>query len=108
MDEEMTAYCPRYQHAVEIIGRRWTGAVLRALIAGETHFAALARTVPGMSDRLLSERLKELEVEGIVQRTVTPCTPVRVEYTLTVMGHALMPVVQTIATWAETYLEPTA
>jgi DNA-binding HxlR family transcriptional regulator len=104
----MAAYCPRYQHAVEIIGRRWTGAVLRALIAGETHFAALARIVPGMSDRLLSERLKELEAEGIVQRTVTPSTPVRVEYTLTAMGHALMPVVQTIATWAETYLEPTA
>jgi DNA-binding HxlR family transcriptional regulator len=103
--DELTPFCPRYQRAIEILGRRWTGAVVRALISGETHFGALARTVPGMSDRLLSQRLKELESEGIVERTVTPSTPVQVEYTLTPMGCALIPVVQTIAEWAETYIE---
>ena len=101
----MAAYCPRYQRAIEMIGRRWSGAILRALIIGTTHFSDLARTVPGMSDRLLSERLKELEAEGLVVRTVTPSTPVRVEYTLTPMGHALYGVVEAIAGWAETYLE---
>jgi DNA-binding HxlR family transcriptional regulator len=105
MSDEMSAYCPRYQRAVEIIGRRWTGAILRALIAGETRFGEIAHTVPGVSDRLLSERLKELELEGIVTRTVTPSTPVRVEYGLTEMGSALIPVVTALGTWAETYLE---
>jgi DNA-binding HxlR family transcriptional regulator len=106
MSREMAAYCPRYQRAVEIIGRRWTGAILRALMAGQTRFGEIAHIVPGVSDRLLSERLKELEMEGIVTRTVTPCTPVLVEYGLTDMGSALMPVVLALGTWAETYIDP--
>jgi DNA-binding HxlR family transcriptional regulator len=106
MSEQMSAFCPRYQRAAEIIGRRWTGAILRALIAGETRFGQIAHTVPGVSDRLLSERLKELETEGIVTRTVTPSTPVLVEYGLTDMGTALMPVVVALGTWAETYIDP--
>jgi DNA-binding HxlR family transcriptional regulator len=101
---ELAPYCPRYQRAAEIIGRRWTGAILRALIAGQTRFGEIAHTVPGVSDRLLSERLKELEAEGIVTRTVTPSTPVRVDYGLTEMGRALIPVVQAVAAWAEAYL----
>src|SRR5207249_9479244 len=102
--EEMSAFCPRYSRAAEIIGRRWTGGVLRALMAGRTHFSEIAATVPGLSDRLLSERLKELEDEGIVRRTVTACRPVRIDYELTDMGHALLPVVQSIAEWAEEWI----
>src|SRR5712692_11475057 len=74
---DLTAFCPRFHHAVELIGRRWTGAVIRALLSGLTRFSDLAAAIPGLSDRMLSERLKELEAEGLVVRTVIPETPVR-------------------------------
>lgn len=102
--DELSPFCPRYSRAVEIIGRRWTGAVLRALMSGRTRFNEIAQTVPGISDRLLSERLRELEEEGIVTRTVTPCKPVRIEYALTEMGNALGPVVQAVGEWAEVWI----
>ena len=101
---ELSPFCAVYTRAVEIIGRRWTGAILRSLIAGRTRFNEIAATVPGLSDRLLSERLKELEAEGIVVRRVTPSTPVRIDYELTESGRALIPVVQDIAQWAEAWL----
>jgi DNA-binding HxlR family transcriptional regulator len=97
-------FCPRFHHAVELIGRRWSGAILRAMLAGETRFSEIAATVPGLSDRLLSERLKELEAEGVIERTVHPETPVRIEYHLTEKGQSLAPVIESIATWAETWL----
>jgi DNA-binding HxlR family transcriptional regulator len=104
MTEEFSDFCPRFSRAIEIVGRRWTGAILRALLAGHTRFNDIAATVPGLSDRLLSERLKELEAEGIVERSVTPSTPVRVSYTLTEMGEALLPVFESLAGWAETWV----
>lgn len=102
--EQLSPYCEVYSRAIEILGRRWTGAILRALMAGRTRFNDIAHTIPGLSDRLLSERLKELEAEGLVTRTVTPCTPVRVEYSLTEAGNALVPVVWSVAKWAEAWL----
>ena len=101
---DLAPFCPRYTKAVEIIGRRWTGGILRALMTGRTRFNEIASTVPGLSDRLLSERLKELEAEGIIARTVTPSTPVRIDYTLTEMGEGLIPIVCSVAQWAETWL----
>jgi len=98
--EQLSPYCAQYTEALEIIGRRWTGAILRALLAGRTRFNEISSTVPGLSDRLLSERLKELEGEGVIDRTVTPSTPVRIEYSLTEKGEALAPVIEAIATWA--------
>lgn len=98
------AFCPRYHHAVELIGRRWSGAILRAMLTGAQRFSEIAAVVPGLSDRLLSERLKELESEGIAERVVIPDTPVRVEYRLTEKGHALLPVVEALAEWAESWL----
>jgi DNA-binding HxlR family transcriptional regulator len=89
---------------VELIGRRWSGAILRAMLAGAQRFSEIAATVPGLSDRLLSERLKELEAEEIVTRVVIPDTPVRVEYRLTEKGYALLPVVEALAEWAEHWL----
>lgn len=97
-------FCPRYHHAVELIGRRWTGAIIRAMLGGVTRFSDLTQTVPGLSDRMLSERLKELEAEGIVERTVFPDTPVRIEYHVTAKGRALAGVVDSIAAWAEHWL----
>jgi DNA-binding HxlR family transcriptional regulator len=94
------AFCPMYHRAVELIGRRWTGAILRALLAGVSRFSDLASTVPGMSDRMLSERLKELEAEGVVLRRVVPETPVRIEYELTEKGRALQGVIEAVSEWA--------
>ena len=99
--DELEAFCPYYHHAVELIGRRWTGAILRAMLVGVSRFSELAQTIPGMSQRMLSERLKELEAEGVVARTVTPSVPVRVEYHLTEKGQSLGSVIDAVARWAE-------
>jgi DNA-binding HxlR family transcriptional regulator len=99
----LAPFCPAYSHAMEIIGRRWTGAIIRSLLTGATRYSEIVAAVPGLSDRLLSERLKELEAEGIVERTVTPTTPVRIDYALTEKGQALGSVVREVASWAETW-----
>jgi DNA-binding HxlR family transcriptional regulator len=98
---ERSAFCPAYTHAVEVIGRRWTGAILRSMLAGATRFSEILADVPELSDRLLSQRLKQLEAEGIVERSVTPTTPVRIDYGLTAKGRALGSVVDAVAAWAE-------
>lgn len=103
--EAMTTFCPQFHRAVELIGRRWTGAILRAMMAGSSRFSDLARDVPGLSDRLLSERLRELEAEGIVTRTVIPEVPVRVEYHLTEKGTNLKDVLVAISDWASVWVE---
>ncbi len=100
----LTGFCPRYHQAIEIIGRRWTGVIIRALLCGDTRFSQIRTTIPGLSDRLLSERLKELEAEGIVERRVLAETPVRIEYHLTPKGKALADVVQAASAWAERWL----
>ena len=102
--EGFSGFCPRYHRAIEIIGRRWTGAIVRALLAGDYRFCQIRSTIPGLSDRLLSERLKELEAEGIVERRVHVDTPVRIEYRLTAKGEALAAVVQAVSAWAEVWL----
>jgi len=98
---EPAAFCPVYQRTVELIGRRWTGSIVRALMSGVTRFSDICVTVPGLSDRMLAERLKELEVEGIVLRTVLAETPVRVEYSLTDKGRDLNSVMIAVSGWAE-------
>ena len=102
-DPHLSAFCPVFHHAIELIGRRWTGAILRAMLSGEARFSDIAAAVPGLSDRLLSERLKELEAEGIVTRTVVPSTPVRVDYALTDKGEALHDVIVAVSAWAESW-----
>lgn len=101
---DLTPFCPRFHHAVELIGRRWSGAIIRAMLAGATRFSDITSAVPGLSDRLLSERLKELEAEGVLTRTVYPEIPVRIEYRLTDKGQALAPIVEALSTWAEEWL----
>jgi DNA-binding HxlR family transcriptional regulator len=103
-----SAFCPVYQRTVELIGRRWTGAILRALFSGVTRFSDVCETVPGLSDRMLAERLKELESEGMVRRTVIPETPVRVEYSLTDKGRDLDSVIRAVSGWAERWETPAA
>jgi DNA-binding HxlR family transcriptional regulator len=98
------AVCPRYHHAIELIGRRWTGAILYALSTGVERFHTLLEAVPGLSDRMLSERLKELEAEGIVHRIVLPTTPVTIMYQLTEKGRALQGVMDAIGQWATEWI----
>ena len=100
-DPGPAAFCPYYHRAVELIGRRWTGVIVRALLGGVERFSDLTGAIPGLSDRMLSERLKELEAEGIVVRTVIPETPVRISYHLTEKGRALGSVIQAVSAWAE-------
>lgn len=99
--QDASVFCPVYHHAIELIGRRWTGAILRAMLTGTTRFSDITAAVPGLSDRLLSERLKELEAEGIVTRTVIPSTPVKIAYELTPKGSALNDVIMAVSEWAE-------
>jgi DNA-binding HxlR family transcriptional regulator len=99
-----TALCPRYHHAIELIGRRWSGAILQVMRSGVVRFSDLAAAIPGLSDRMLSERLKELEAERLVERRVIPETPVRVEYRLTAQGEALGVVLDAVKSWADSWL----
>lgn len=99
-----TAFCPYYHQAVAVIERRWAGLILRALLAGKTRFNDIASVWPGMSNRLLSQRLKEFERDGIVRRIVHDETPVRVEYRLTDKGEALSGVVIALTEWADHWL----
>src|SRR5687767_13021260 len=98
------ALCTRFHRASELIGRRWTGAIIFLLLKQTCRFATLRDSIPDITDRMLSERLQELEKEGIVERVVIPETPVRVEYSLTKKGTALAEAVDSIATWAEKYI----
>jgi DNA-binding HxlR family transcriptional regulator len=100
----LSAFCPRFHRAVELIGRRWTGAVIRTLCTGPQGFNELLSTIPGLSDRLLTERLRELEREKIVHREVLAGPPVRVQYSLTDRGAQLEPTIRALATWAERWI----
>jgi DNA-binding HxlR family transcriptional regulator len=98
-------FCPRFHHAVELIGRRWSGAIIRSMLSGPQCFNEMMAIVPGMSDRLLTERLRELESEGLLRRTVIEGPPVRVSYALTEAGKCLEPVIQAIGKWAERWVQ---
>jgi DNA-binding HxlR family transcriptional regulator len=100
----LPSFCSRFHRAIELIGSRWTGAVINALMSGRARYGALRDAIPDISDRMLSERLRELEAEGIVVRHVTPQTPVRVEYELTDKGLALEKALRAIGAWAEEWI----
>lgn len=107
------AFCPHYHHAVEIVGRRWSGAIVRALLYGATRYVQIRQTIPELTDKMLSSRLRELEAEGIIVRTVVPDTPVRVEYHLTEKGRDLERAVAALSQWADRWMpapteEPTS
>lgn len=99
-------FCPHFHHAIELIGRRWTGVVLRTMLHGATRFSDIAAAVPKLSDKMLAERLKELEAEGMITRRVVPVMPVRVEYELTDKGRALNTVVEALGEWADEWIGP--
>ena len=96
--------CSNFHRAIELIGRRWTGAIVFVLLQEKARFAQLRCAIPEITDRMLSERLRELEHEGLVERTVLGGTPVRVEYALTEKGRALARAVDAIAQWSHEWL----
>jgi DNA-binding HxlR family transcriptional regulator len=96
--------CPRYHRAIELVGRRWTGAIIYVLLRARCRFATLRAAIPDITDRMLSDRLQELEQEGVVERIVVPETPVRVEYALTKKGRALADAIDAVAQWAERWI----
>ncbi|MDQ6773124.1 MAG: helix-turn-helix transcriptional regulator [Candidatus Dormibacteraeota bacterium] len=100
-------YSAPFQRAIELIGKRWSGAVLRALMAGPARFNHLLTGIPGISDRVLTERLRELETEGMVERLVDPGPPVRVSYRLTRRGRSLSPVIASVDSWVADWMNET-
>ena len=102
------ALCARFHRASELIGRRWTGAIVFVLLKSRCRFATLRDAIPDITDRMLSDRLQALEEEGILERTVVPATPVRVEYALTKKGHALAAAIDAIAEWAHKWIDEDA
>jgi DNA-binding HxlR family transcriptional regulator len=99
--------CPRFQQALEILGKRWTGLVVQALLDGPQRFSALVKTLEVVSERMLVERLKELEAAGIVERRHLPDSP-HAEYALTEKGRALGEVLSAVGRWATAWVDPAA
>ena len=99
--EHNSALCPKFESAFTLLSKKWTGLIIQSLLAGPKRFREMADIIPNMSDRMLSERLKELETEGVVIRTVYPEVPVRIEYALSEKGRALETVMQEVQKWAE-------
>ncbi|MWC26819.1 transcriptional regulator [Paenibacillus sp. MMS18-CY102] len=96
--------CPRYEAAAELLGKKWTGLIIRVLLGGPKRFKEIKEQIPEMSDKMLTDRMKELEATTIVKRTVYPEMPVRIEYELTERGHDLEPVISSIQNWGEKWM----
>src|SRR3982074_189135 len=94
----------RFQRAIELIGKRWTGAVVKTLMAKPARFNQLLAGIPGISDRVLTERLRELEQEGLVERLGDPGPPARGGYPLPARGRAVQPILGAITEWADNWL----
>ena len=104
MTEITPRVCSRFHRAVELIGGRWTGAIIQTLLQGPNRYAFIRAAIPDITDRMLSERLRSLESEGVLTRRVVPESPVRVEYELTEKGRSLDAALREIATWAERWI----
>jgi len=112
-EESNAGLCPKFHYAVELIGKRWTGAIINVFLKHVAEglepdgirFHSIRTAIPELSDRMLSERLKELEIAGIIIREVYPETPVRVEYKLTSKGHSLKPIMDSIGQWSQEWVE---
>lgn len=96
--------CPKFESAFEILGKRWTGLIIRVLLNGPKRFKEISDMIPNMSDRMLAERFRELEATNILVRRVYPETPVRIEYELTDKGRSLAPVMDAVQEWADRWI----
>ncbi|KYG34389.1 winged helix-turn-helix transcriptional regulator [Alkalihalobacillus trypoxylicola] len=96
--------CPKYELAIELLGKKWTGLMIRVLLDGPKRFKEIKAQIPEMSDRILTERIKELEKLDVIKRNVYPEKPVRIEYELSEKGKALEPVIKAIQFWGEKWV----
>ena len=96
--------CVRFHKAIELLGARWSGAVLRAMFTGSRRFADIKAAIPGISDVMLTRRLRELEEAGLVRRHVIPASPVHVEYDLTEMGRDAGPALDAVIAWSHKWI----
>ncbi|GMA60068.1 transcriptional regulator [Alicyclobacillus fastidiosus] len=97
--------CPKFEAAFELLGKRWTGLIIRVMLQGRRRFSDISGMIPHLSDRMLVERLKELEAAEIVTRHVYPDMPIRVEYELTMKGQELAPVLDQVQEWANKWYQ---
>lgn len=102
------AECRLFREAAELAGKKWTAATLLALARGAERFSEIAASIEGISDRLLSARLRELETQGLVERTVIPSTPVQIRYGLTATGSDLIRILHPLVQWAKRSGAPAA
>ncbi|CAM3586807.1 helix-turn-helix domain-containing protein [Paenibacillus lupini] len=96
--------CPKYEAAADILGKKWTGLIIRVMLGGPKRFKEIKEQIPEMSDKMLTDRMKELESQNIIKRTVYPEMPVRIEYELTPKGRELQPVIESIQNWGEHWM----
>lgn len=97
--------CPKFEKAISLLSQRWTALVINQLLLGTQHFNEIQSAI-GISGKVLSDRLKELEHQGIVKREVIPETPVIIEYSLTEKGHSMEPILRTIESWSQVWVKP--
>jgi len=101
---DFSMMCPKYESAVELLGKKWTGKIIHVLLGGPKRFKDIKEQIPEMSDKMLTDRMKELEAVGVVNRHVYPEMPVRIEYELTDKGQKLEPVIASIQQWADAWV----
>jgi len=101
--KEVQHVCTNFHNAIEFIGKRWMGAVIYALMTGPKRYHEIISSIPGISDRLLTERLRDLESEGLITKKVIATSPKRVEYELTTAGKDLEEVINTLVKWAKNH-----
>ncbi|MDG5787742.1 helix-turn-helix domain-containing protein [Evansella sp. AB-P1] len=97
--------CPKFESAFQLLGKRWNGLILNVLLQGPQRFKDISTVIPSMSDKMLVDRLKELEEAGLVERSVYPETPVRIEYGLTEKGKDLQSAMEELQEWAEKWID---
>ncbi|WP_405656538.1 winged helix-turn-helix transcriptional regulator [Streptomyces sp. RK9] len=108
--EERAAYdaylaeCPA-RHLLDRIGDKWVSLIVNALAEGPQRYSDLARRLASVSQKMLTQSLRNLERDGLVTRTVTPSVPVRVDYALTPLGASLVPLMRAIKAWAEEHMD---
>ena len=102
------AECRPFQWAVELIGKRWNSGILLALSQGATRFSEIVARVDGLSDRMLSQRAKELEAAGLIARHVVATTPVQIRYELTARGDDLLVSLQPVLEWEQRWRDTPA
>jgi DNA-binding HxlR family transcriptional regulator len=101
---DMHTVCVRFHAAIELIGSRWSGAILRVIFTGQCRYAQIKAAVPGLSDTMLAQRLRMLETEGLIERRVVPASPVQVEYYLTEKGRDLEPALEAVIAWSHKWI----